>query len=369
MTPTPTTQASRTPSLSNSGQTTRTFNFSAVDDSDDDDNESVLLSFGTLPLHVSEGTKNETTVNIEDDDYPLINVSFLHSSYTVDEGATTTIEFELTDEPQRRINIPLRRTNHGGASNSDYSVPSSVVFESDETRKSIEFLAREDTIDDDDESVTLSFSSSLPDNVDVDTTDTATVNITDDDDPPVNVRFRESSHTLEEGESVDVEVFLNKAPERSVTIPINIEDRGGASNSDYSGVPGSVFFGENDTSTKFAFLAVNDTEDDDDESVRLSFGDLPPNVNAISPNQATFNIGDNDDPEVRVSFEQGDTYTVNEGGSVSIRITLNAQPERARSTYRSRPQTRDLRSADDYSVPDAVEFTSSQTSRNNQLLG
>ena len=103
----------------NSGQTTRTFNFSAAQDSDDDDNESVLLSFGTLPLHVSEGSVPETTVSVADDDYPLINVSFLQSSYTVEEGATTTIEFELTDEPQRRITIPLRRTNQG-ASSADY---------------------------------------------------------------------------------------------------------------------------------------------------------------------------------------------------------------------------------------------------------
>ena len=344
----------------NSGQTTRTFNFSAVDDSADDDNESVLLSFGTLPLHVSEGTVNETTVNIADDDYPLINVSFLQPSYTVEEGATTSIEFSLTDEPQRRITIPLRRTNQG-ASSGDYSVPSSVVFESDETQKSIIFLATDDTIDDDDESVTLSFSSSLPDNVDVDAPDAATVSITDNDDPPVRVRFRESTHTLEEGDSVEVEVFLNKAPKRPVTIPIDIEERGGASDSDYSGVPNDVFFNDNDTSTTFTFLAINDPDDDDDESVRLSFGDLSSNVSRASPNTATFNITDNDDPEVRVSFEQA-TYTVDEGRSVSIKITLDAQPERSLNIP-IQASNQGLTSTDDYSVPDTVSFSRSQISR------
>ena len=197
----------------NSGQTTRTFNFSAADDSDDDDNESVLLSFGTLPLHVSEGSVSTTAVGIADDDYPLINVSFVSPDYTVGEGATTTIEFELTGQPQRRIAIPLRRTNQG-ATSGDYSVPSSVVFESDETRKSIIFEAWDDTIDDDDESVILSFSSSLPDNVDVDAPDAATVSITDNDDPPVTVRFDQSSYTVAEDGSVEVKVLLNREPEQ-----------------------------------------------------------------------------------------------------------------------------------------------------------
>ena len=46
----------------NSGQTSRTFTFTAAQDDEDDDDESVKLEFGALPARVSEGTNDETTV-------------------------------------------------------------------------------------------------------------------------------------------------------------------------------------------------------------------------------------------------------------------------------------------------------------------
>ncbi len=310
----------------NSGQRTRTFNFSAVDDSDDDDDESVLLSFGTLPLHVSDGTVDETTVNIADNDYPLINVSFGQTTYTVEEGATTTIEFTLTAEPQRRISIPLRKTNQEGASNSDYSVPSSVVFESNERVKTIIFSATDDTVDDDGESVTLSFDSSLPANVSVDAPDAATINITDNDDPQVSVRFEKSSETVDEGRTATVNVLLNADPERTLTIPLSTTTLGGATEDDYFFTPESVTFHSGDTSASFSFVAQTDSDDDDGNQVRFSFGTLPERVSRGSPSQTTISINDDDNPAVSVSFGAVE-YDVNEGSRVTIPVTLSTDPE------------------------------------------
>ena len=53
----------------NSGDTSKTFTFSATSDIADDDNEKVKLTFGaTLPTGVSEGTTRQTIVPINDDD-------------------------------------------------------------------------------------------------------------------------------------------------------------------------------------------------------------------------------------------------------------------------------------------------------------
>ena len=48
----------------------------ATDDSVDDDGESVLLSFGTLPAGVSAGSPATATVNITDDDVPTVTVRY-----------------------------------------------------------------------------------------------------------------------------------------------------------------------------------------------------------------------------------------------------------------------------------------------------
>ena len=52
----------------NSGETEKTITFAATHDREDDDGESVLLGFGSLPDRVSAGTTNQATVSITDDD-------------------------------------------------------------------------------------------------------------------------------------------------------------------------------------------------------------------------------------------------------------------------------------------------------------
>ena len=82
-----TTRACRPTSVTfNSGDTEKSITFTATDDSVDDDDESVLLGFGTLPTGVSAGTPSEATVNITDDDVPTVTVRYEQSSYTVGGG-------------------------------------------------------------------------------------------------------------------------------------------------------------------------------------------------------------------------------------------------------------------------------------------
>ena len=68
----------------------------------------------------------------------------------------------LSESPDREVVIPITATNQGGASSADYVVPMSVTFDPDDKYKSITFEAAEDTIDDDGESVLLSFGVPLP---------------------------------------------------------------------------------------------------------------------------------------------------------------------------------------------------------------
>ena len=57
-----------------------------------------------------------------------------------------------------------------------------------------------------------------------------------------------------------VKVTLSEDPERTVTIPHQPRpDQGGASSSDYSGVPDSVTFNSGDTEKSFTFSAAADS--------------------------------------------------------------------------------------------------------------
>ena len=127
---------------------------------------------------------------------------------------------------------------------------------------------------------------------------------------------------------VKVKVTLNANPERTVTIPITTTDQDGASSSDYSGVPASVTFNADDTEVDINFTASSDSDNDDGESVKLTFGNtLPTGVSAGTTDEAVVTITDDDVPSVRVSFEQS-SYRVDEGSLVTVKVTLNANPER-----------------------------------------
>ena len=348
----------------NSGDTEKSFTFTAVQDIVDDDGESVLLSFGTLPTGVSAGSPATATVNITDDDVPFVTARYEQSIYTVAEGSSVVITVILSTDPERTVTIPIPRINQDGAGNGDYSgVPTSLTFNSGDTEKSFTFTAVQDSVDDDGESVKLGFDM-LPQGWSLGINGEATVNITDDDVPTVTVRYEQASYTVGEGSSVVIKVILSAVPERSVTIPINKANQGGATDGDYSGVPAnaSVTFNSGDIEKSITFTATNDSVDDDDESVLLSFGTLPTGVSAGSPATATVNITDDDVPSVTVRYEQG-SYTVGEGSSEVIKVILSADPERTVTIPINKANLGGA-TTDDYSVtPTSLTFNSVETEK------
>ena len=251
----------------------KTITFTAADDSIDDDGESVLLAFGTLPTGVSEGAIAETTVSITDNDDPQVTVSFGQTAYTVPEGDTVTVTITLSADPERTVAIPLTATDQGTATSADYTVPTSVTFDADEMSKTITFTAADDSIDDDDESVLLAFGT-LPTGVSEGAIAETTVSITDDDVPQVTVSFGQTAYTVAEGDTVTVTVTLSADPERAVEIPLTATNQGTATSADYT-VPTSVTFDADEMSKTITFTAADDSIDDDDESVRLGFGMMP----------------------------------------------------------------------------------------------
>ena len=77
---------------------------------------------------------------------------------------------------------------------------------------------------------------------------------------------------------MSIKVVLSADPERTVTIPILTADQNGATAADYT-VPAQVVFQSGDTEKTLSFArTVDDSVDDDGESVQLSLGTLPTGV-------------------------------------------------------------------------------------------
>ena len=291
-------------------------------------------------------------------------MEFGASDYTAAEGGSVSVEVKLSADPERTVTIPITKTEQGGATSLDYSgVPASVTFNTGETSKTFTFNATDDSVDDDGESVELGLGA-LPSRVTKGTTGESVVSITDDDKPTsLTVKFEQSTYRVGEGSSVAVKLILSDDPEQDIVIPITTTNQGGATSADYEPIPTAVTFRAGETSTSIVVTAVDDTVDDDTESVRLSFGTLPTmpaTVTQVSPSETVVSITDDDVPEVTVNFQSA-ALTVAEGSSATVRVTLNADPERTVTIPITR-SNEDGASDQDYSgVPASVAITSGNT--------
>ena len=161
-----------------------------------------------------------------------------------------------------------------------------------------------------------------------------TLAIEDDDWPELTVTFRQADYRVAEGGRVDLPVTLSAAPERRVTIPIEIEGLDGAEAVDYSVSPASLTFGASETDKTVRVSASNDSAVDPGESVALGFGTLPERISEGGIAEVTVAIRDTDFA-FAPAFAAGpgttesdaDTYTVSENSS-ALRLSLSLETPR-----------------------------------------
>ena len=303
------------------GDTTKNVTVTIADDDLDESDETFNLTLSdavnaSIPLPTG-------TFTIRDDDTAGVAVS--GTSLDIDEGDSDTYTVVLDSQPTHDVTITVN-----DPSNTDVTAdPADLTFTPAnwDTAQTVTVSAAQDSGHDDENGTVTHTASSTDTKYDGISVADVLVNVTDDEDPSVTVRFEKTAYTVAEGGSEAVKVILSADPERTVEVAISTTDMDGASSSDYSVVPQTVVFNSGDTEKTFSFQATDDAEDDDGERVRLTFGALPARVSSTSPSQAVVSITDDDGPDVTASFERA-AYSVSEGDTVDVKVTLSAQPER-----------------------------------------
>ena len=97
----------------NSGETSQTFEFTAVQDDVDDDHESMKLAFGPIPdARVSAGPTRETTVSITDDD--TAGVAIEPTTLSVLAGRSNEYAVRLDTQPTGEVSVTVSgHASHG----------------------------------------------------------------------------------------------------------------------------------------------------------------------------------------------------------------------------------------------------------------
>ncbi len=254
-------------------------------------------------------------VIIVDNDTPAIVLDGV--PLTIAEGARGTFTVELLTQPSDTVMVRI-----DGSVGTDLALDLTVLEFSRtnwNTAQTVTVSVAQD-VGSDDETVSLDLTAAGGDYDTV--TASLVVTIVDDDFPDVEVSFGSGSYSVSEGSTVTVTVSLSAVPEREVVVLLSAAGLGGADAADFSGVPSDVTFAADETSQQFVFTATGDSVDDDNESVRLSFGTLPAGVTAAAPVSATVAIVDDDVPagggEFRVWFLFGVGGVDGDGDGVAV---------------------------------------------------
>ena len=310
---------------------------------------------------------DSVTVNVTDSDARSIVLSETALSVTEGDDAGDSYTVKLATQPTGTVTVTI-----GGHAGTALSVSGTTLSNTDtltftasdwDTAQTVTVKAGEDG-NADDESETLTHTASGGDYANV----TKDLPVTVEDDAPdtVAVSFGAASYTVTEGSSQTITVSLDEDPGRTVVIPIETDNEGGASGSDYSGVPESVTFEAGDTSKTFDLSAAEDNLTESGEQVKLSFGTLPAAATAGTRTEATVSIqdrtqGQNVPTAPTVHFERA-AYSVTEGASTSIKVILNKAPGSEVVIPISSANRTGATDAD-YTVPESVTFGAADTEK------
>ena len=266
-------------------------------------------------------------VTIVEDDTPTLSVEDAEAS---EGGGAVVFRVELSLAGTSDVTVEYETSDGSGSAGaqagSDYTAASgTLTFTAGSTATQEVRVAVTDDSEDEEEAERFGFTLRNPFNASLaggGSTLAVAGTILDNDDPSVAVSFGSATYSVVEGSGETVRVRLDRAPERTVTIPLVKEHQGDASPDDYTGIPSGVTFGSGETAREFVFAATDDSVDDDGESVVLRFGRLPDRVSGAG--ETRLEILDNDDPDVTVSF--GASRYEAEGGSVQVVVRLSADP-------------------------------------------
>ena len=310
-----------------SGDTEKSFTFSATGDDIDDDGESVALAFETLPAGVTAGTT--ATVSIDDDDMAGVTVSA--TSLSIDEGGSATYTVALDTEPTEDVTVAI--AGHGDTditlSGATLSNDALTFTASDwNTVQTVTVSAAQDSDAVSDAAVTLTHTVTGTGEYAGVTAGSVTVTIVEKDASVLSVS---DARAAEDGGNVVFIVSISAANGEAVTVDYATSDGTATAGADYTETTGTLTFPANSVAGRTVSVPVtNDTEDEaEEETFTLTLSNVQGAslAGGDSTLDATGTITDNDAPTVTASFGQT-AYSVDEGGTVQVTVTLSADPER-----------------------------------------
>ena len=309
------------------GDTDETFTVATVEDTTVEVNETFTVTLSGVSSNAqlsSTAATAQGTINNDD----LATVSVADAEGDEDEGVEFTLTLSAAAPADVTVDWTASIESGDSASTADLATTKTgtVTITKGATTKKFTVPVNDDSTDEPDQTFTVTLSNPTPTSLAQLAADpTATGTIEDDDGPPT-LTVEDVEHDEDAGESrVTITVSLSEVSEKRVRFRLRQVDRTGdtASDADFialSSGTNSINVGIMSITRDVVVAIVNDTLDEDDETLTVEAYSLQNATGSASDKEATITIID-DDPTPTVTVADA---AATEGDKVEFVVTLSA---------------------------------------------
>ena len=295
------------------GDSSKTFTVATAEEtvSEPDETFTVTLSGASGATLPADATATGTIT--DDDQAPL---SIAHASAHEGDSATFTVTLNPAAADEVTVDYATSVAASDTAAQSDFTAGNgTLTFAAGDTTETFTVATLEDSVDEVDETFTVTLSnasgSTLP------TDPTATGTIIDDDQAALTI----ADAGADEGDDITFTVTLNPVSSREVTVDwaTSVASGDTAVQADFTADSGTLTFAAGDSSKTFTVATTEETNLEPDETFTVTLSDASEATLPADPT-ATGTIGDDDTP--RVSIASGGDVA-QEGTAATFTLTMS----------------------------------------------
>ncbi len=342
------------------GATTASISVTITDDALVESSETIVLQL-TTPVNASLGTTTQHIFTIVDNEAAPI-LSFTSSSHSSTESATSVIILlEIGTTSTQTISLAF--ASSGTATyGSDYTISTTTAtISGGQSSTSISISIINDSLDEADETIILTISTST--NATIGSTSTLIHTITDDDDAPTIFFVSSTSSYTESSATATLVLQLSATSSQSITIQYRALSTSTATGNgtDFTLANGTSTISAGATTTSIQVTLTDDSLDEDDELIYLNIH-TSTNVNLGSTSTHTLTLTDNDAaPSIQFTLA---TSTGSEAtATATLEISLSASSSKTTTVqYTVQSSSTATGSGTDYTLANSTSTISAGNS-------
>ncbi|MFA6131510.1 MAG: DUF2341 domain-containing protein [Patescibacteria group bacterium] len=306
------------PLVVTAGSTTGNVTITVTNDVIDELDETVVVTMGSLTNGIKGATDVHTATITDNDAAPTIAVADVSVAENAGPG---TVTVTMTGGSYLGTSVNYATSDGTALDGTDYTATSgTLTWAADATGdKTFTITLSDDTLDEDDETVTITLS--VPVNATISDT-TGALTITDNDDPPTITFDSNTASGSEATSPAAFNVSLSAASGRTITATCATHAITATAGTDYTAISSTLTFSPGDTSKTVNITISNDALDENNETFSLHLNDYS-NVTAGTYTADTYTITDNDDPPT-VSWTTSSQSVTEDATTATITAELSA---------------------------------------------